>query len=54
MELVMGGLLMGVGGMLLLLIIAAWKDSAPRPAETPSALQRRMNQRASTHLSIAP
>jgi len=35
MELVMGGLLIGVSGMLLLLIIAAWKDCAPRQAEPP-------------------
>ena len=26
MELVMGGLLIGVSGMLVLLIVAAWKD----------------------------
>jgi hypothetical protein len=35
MELVMGGLLIGVSGMLLLLIMAAWKGSTPRRAETP-------------------
>jgi hypothetical protein len=34
MELVMGGLLFGVTGMLALLIIAAWKDTASRPTET--------------------
>lgn len=34
MELVMGGLLFGVSGMLALLIIAAWKDTAARPTKT--------------------
>lgn len=34
MELVMGGLLIGVSGMLVLLIVAAWKDHAPRQIET--------------------
>jgi hypothetical protein len=33
MELVMGGLLIGVSGMLVLLVIAAWKDPASREAE---------------------
>ncbi len=33
MELVMGGLLIGVSGMLVLLIVAAWKDHAPRQIE---------------------
>ncbi|HMU29516.1 MAG TPA: hypothetical protein PLY42_08030 [Nitrospira sp.] len=28
MELVMGGLLVGVSGMLAVLIVAVWKDSA--------------------------
>ncbi|KXK00978.1 MAG: hypothetical protein NBKEAIPA_02035 [Nitrospirae bacterium] len=30
MELVMGGLLMGTSGMLVLLVIAAWKDMVSR------------------------
>lgn len=34
MELVMGGLLIGVCGMLVLLVIAAWKDNVPRQTET--------------------
>ncbi len=34
MELVMGGLLIGVSGMLILLVIAAWKDTASQQAET--------------------
>ena len=34
MELVMGGLLIGVSGMLVLLIVAAWKDTASRQAES--------------------
>lgn len=34
MELVMGGLLIGVSGMLALLIIAAWKDTTSHQAET--------------------
>ena len=29
MELVMGGLLIGVSGMLVLLIVAAWKEFRP-------------------------
>ena len=29
MELVMGGLLIGVSGMLALLVVAVWKDAAP-------------------------
>ncbi|MBI4002560.1 MAG: hypothetical protein HY348_12355 [Nitrospira defluvii] len=33
-ELVMGGLLIGVSGILLLLVVAAWKDPASRQAET--------------------
>ena len=31
MELVMAGLLIGVSGMLALLIVAAWKDTAAPP-----------------------
>lgn len=34
MELVMGGLLMGVSGMLVLLIVAAWKETASHQPET--------------------
>ena len=34
MELVMGGLLIGVSGMLALLIVAVWKDAAPQQPET--------------------
>ena len=34
MELVMGGLLVGVSGMLALLIVAVWKDSASNKNET--------------------
>ncbi len=37
MELVMGGLLIGVSGMLALLIVAVWKDSASHRAETHSS-----------------
>jgi hypothetical protein len=33
MELVMGGLLIGVSGMLVLLVIAAWKDPVSRQTE---------------------
>jgi hypothetical protein len=31
MELVMGGLLLGASGMLALLIVAAWRDTAAPP-----------------------
>lgn len=41
MELVMGGLLVGVSGMLAVLIVAVWKDSASHRAETHPP-QRRM------------
>lgn len=34
MELVMGGLLVGVSGMLALLIVAVWKDGAAHRRET--------------------
>lgn len=34
MELVMGGLLIGVSGILVLLIVAVWKDAAPQQPET--------------------
>lgn len=34
MELVMGGLLIGVSGMLAVLIVAVWKDTAPQQPET--------------------
>ena len=34
MELVMGGLLIGVSGLLVLLVIAAWKDTPSRQPET--------------------
>lgn len=34
MELVMGGLLIGVGGMLTLLIVAVWKDATPQQPKT--------------------
>ena len=34
MELVMGGLLIGVGGMLALLIVAVWKDVTPQQPDT--------------------
>ena len=40
MELVMGGLLVGVSSMLALLIVAVWKDSASHRAE-PHPSQRR-------------
>lgn len=33
MELVMAGLLFGVSGMLALLIVAAWKDTAAPPTD---------------------
>ena len=33
MELVIGGLLVGVSGMLALLIVAVWKDSAAHRRE---------------------
>lgn len=36
MELVMGGLLVGVSGMLALLIVTVWKDSAAQRRETHS------------------
>lgn len=33
MELVMAGLLIGVSGMLALLIVAAWKETAAPPTD---------------------
>ncbi len=33
MELVMSGLLLGASGMLALLIVAAWKDTAAPPTD---------------------
>lgn len=41
MELIMGGLLVGVSGMLALLIVAVWKDSASQRAETHPSSQRK-------------
>jgi hypothetical protein len=41
MELVMGGLLVGVSGMLAVLIVAVWKESVSHRADTDSS-QRRM------------
>jgi len=35
MELVMGGLLIGVSGMLALLIVAVWKNVPPQPETHP-------------------
>jgi hypothetical protein len=34
MELIMGGLLMGASGMLVLLVVALWKETASHQAET--------------------
>lgn len=34
MELVMGGLLIGVSGMLTLLIVAVWKEASPQQPDT--------------------
>ncbi len=34
MELVMGGLLIGVSGMLALLIVAVWKETASHQPDT--------------------
>ena len=34
MELVMGGLLIGVSGMLVLLVVAAWNDLGSRQTDT--------------------
>ena len=40
MELVMGGLLVGVSGMLAVLIVAVWKDSASHRTETHPSQRR--------------
>lgn len=41
MELVMGGLLVGVSGMLAVLIVAVWKDSSSHRADAHPS-QRKM------------
>ena len=41
MELVMSGLLIGMSGMLLLLIVSASKDSAPRNSDHSAPRQGR-------------
>ncbi len=40
MELVMGGLLIGISGMVILLIIATWKDTAPHQADRHPSTRR--------------
>lgn len=40
MELIMGGLLVGVSGMLALLIVAVWKDSASHHTDTHPSQRR--------------
>ncbi len=40
MELIMGGLLVGVSGMLAVLIVAVWKDSASQRTDTHPSQRR--------------
>ena len=40
MELVMGGLLVGLSGMLAVLIVAVWKDSAVHHSEAHPSQRR--------------
>ncbi|ULA60037.1 MAG: hypothetical protein LZF60_190012 [Nitrospira sp.] len=40
MELIMGGLLVGVSGMLAVLIVAVWKDSASHRTEAHPSQRR--------------